>query len=78
MAIVFKDFTKDVVKIDSIPSKSIDYIKGWLNDSNIKYYELRANLVWKEVLKSIMQDPNGFAENGGWDFLDINVRSLQK
>lgn len=41
MAIVFKDFKKDVLRIDSIPSTSLDAIKEWLDTTDLKYYESR-------------------------------------
>ncbi|GFR48098.1 hypothetical protein Agub_g9783 [Astrephomene gubernaculifera] len=71
MAIVFKDFTRDVLRIDAIPSKSLEGIKGWLTDMGIKYYESKLNLQWKPILKNILADPVGFVEQGGWDFLDM-------
>ncbi|GIL93381.1 hypothetical protein Vretifemale_20793, partial [Volvox reticuliferus] len=71
MAIVFKDFTRDVLRIDAIPSKSLEGIKGWLTDMGIKYYESKLNLQWKPILKNILADPVGFVDQGGWDFLDI-------
>lgn len=40
----------------------------------IKYYESKLNLQWKPILKNILADPVGFVEQGGWDFLDIEVR----
>jgi hypothetical protein len=53
MAIVFKDFSKDVLRIDAIPSKKLDTVKDWLTSVSIKYYESRLNLAWKPILKSI-------------------------
>ncbi|KAF5837808.1 FACT complex subunit-domain-containing protein [Dunaliella salina] len=76
MAIVFKDFSRDVLRIDAIPSKSLDTIKDWLNSVNIKYYESKLNLAWKPILKSIQEDPEGFVENGGWEFLNMDVSAL--
>ncbi|KAK9903552.1 hypothetical protein WJX75_008667 [Coccomyxa subellipsoidea] len=70
MAIVPKDLTKDVIRIDAIPQQSLDTIREWLTSMNIKYYESKMNLNWKPILKSITDDPDGFVENGGWDFLD--------
>ncbi|KAI3719153.1 hypothetical protein L6452_20047 [Arctium lappa] len=44
MAIVFKDFKRDVFRIDSIPSTALDGIKEWLDTTDIKYYENRLNM----------------------------------
>ncbi|KAL6764928.1 global transcription factor [Haematococcus lacustris] len=71
MAIVFKDFTQEVVHIQAIEAKSLDTIKDWLNSMNIKYYENKLNLAWKPILKSIQDDPEGFIREGGWEFLNM-------
>jgi nucleosome binding factor SPN SPT16 subunit len=55
MAIVFKDFKRDILRIDAIPSTSLDGIKEWLNSMNIKYYESRMNLNWRPILKTILE-----------------------
>lgn len=73
MAIVFKDFKRDVLRIDAIPSTSLDGIKEWLNSMNIKYYESRLNLNWRPILKTILDDPDKFIEDGGWEFLNLEV-----
>lgn len=71
MAIVFKDFSKDVLRIDAIPSKSLESIQDWLTSVGIKYYESKLNLQWRPILKHILSDPHGFVEEGGWGFLDM-------
>ncbi|ONK78791.1 uncharacterized protein A4U43_C02F22470 [Asparagus officinalis] len=73
MAIVFKDFNKDVFRIDSIPSTSLDAIKEWLDATDLKYYESRLNLNWKPILKTITDDPEKFIEDGGWEFLNLEA-----
>ncbi|KAH7421678.1 hypothetical protein KP509_13G070600 [Ceratopteris richardii] len=73
MAIVFKDFKRDVLRIDAIPSTSLDGIKEWMNSMNIKYYESRMNLNWRPILKTILDDPEKFIEDGGWEFLNMEV-----
>ncbi|KAL3843575.1 hypothetical protein ACJIZ3_000978 [Penstemon smallii] len=73
LAIVFKDFKKDVIRIDSIPSSSLDGIKEWLDTTDIKYYESRLNLNWKPILKTITEDPQQFIEEGGWEFLNLEA-----
>ncbi|PRQ42486.1 putative peptidase M24, FACT complex subunit Spt16p/Cdc68p, creatinase/Aminopeptidase P/Spt16 [Rosa chinensis] len=71
LAIVFKDFKKDVLRIDSIPSTALEGLKEWLDDTEIKYYESRMNLSWKPILKTITEDPQSFLDNGGWEFLNL-------
>ncbi|XWS58058.1 hypothetical protein CRYUN_Cryun08bG0002600 [Craigia yunnanensis] len=73
MTIVFKDFKRDVLRIDSIPSTSLDGIKEWLNTTDLKYYESRLNLNWRPILKTITDDPEKFIEDGGWEFLNMEV-----
>lgn len=73
MAIVFKDFKRDVFRIDSIPSTSLDGIKEWLDTTDLKYYESRLNLNWRPILKTITDDPEKFIEDGGWEFLNMEV-----
>ncbi|KAA8545293.1 hypothetical protein F0562_020077 [Nyssa sinensis] len=73
MTIVFKDFKRDVLRIDSIPSSSLDGIKEWLDTTDLKYYESRLNLNWRPILKTITDDPQRFIEDGGWEFLNMEV-----
>ncbi|CAD6343072.1 unnamed protein product [Miscanthus lutarioriparius] len=73
MAIVFKDFKKDVLRIDSIPSASLDAIKEWLDTTDLKYYESRLNLNWRPILKTIIDDPQKFIDDGGWEFLNMEA-----
>jgi uncharacterized Fe-S radical SAM superfamily protein PflX len=61
-----------VHRIDAIDSRNLDTIKEWLNSVNIKYYESKMNLNWKPILKTILDDPQKFVEEGGWDFLDLD------
>ncbi|KAK9074443.1 hypothetical protein SSX86_007041 [Deinandra increscens subsp. villosa] len=73
MAIVFKDFKRDVLRIDSIPSTSLDGIKEWLDTTDIKYYESRLNMNWRAILKTIIDDPQEFISQGGWEFLNLEA-----
>ncbi|KAL3843574.1 hypothetical protein ACJIZ3_000977 [Penstemon smallii] len=73
MTVVFKNFKKDVMRIDSIPTSSLDGIKEWLDTTDIKYYESRLNLNWKQILKTITEDPDQFIEDGGWEFLNLEA-----
>jgi nucleosome binding factor SPN SPT16 subunit len=73
MVFIWKDLNRDVGRIDAIPSKNLETIKDWLNSIEIKFYESKVNLNWKNIAKSIKEDPEGFVENGGWSFLDAEA-----
>ncbi|KAM1749380.1 hypothetical protein ACFX1T_010134 [Malus domestica] len=73
LTVVFKDFKRDVFRIDSIPSTSLDGIKEWLDTTDLKYYESRLNLNWRPILKTITDDPEKFIEDGGWEFLNMDI-----
>ena len=73
MAIVFKDFTKDVHRIDQITIQNLDNLKQWLATLDIKYYEGKANLNWKPLLRQIREDPDEWLESGGWEFLNNEI-----
>ncbi|CAB4285081.1 unnamed protein product [Prunus armeniaca] len=73
MTIVFKDFKRDVLRIDSIPSTALDGIKEWLDTTDLKYYESRLNLNWRQILKTITDDPQSFIDDGGWEFLNLEA-----
>lgn len=68
MVFVFQDLKRDVVRIEVIPMASLDKIKDWLNDSNLKYYESKLNLNWRMVLKAL--DKPGSDKNDRWEFLN--------
>lgn len=70
MVFIFKDYTKKVVMITSIPMKQLDQIKEWLNSCDIKYTEGLQSFNWQKIMKTIVDDPEGFFDNGGWTFLE--------
>jgi nucleosome binding factor SPN SPT16 subunit len=70
LVFVQKDWTKSTVHINAIPIDSLETIKDWLDSCNIKYYEGNISLNWKSVMQKIRDDPKGFWEDGGWDFLE--------
>eukprot|EP01135_Chromosphaera_perkinsii_P007045 Nk52_evm24s675 gene=Nk52_evmTU24s675 len=70
LVFVFKDYTKPVKSISSIPTQSLDAVKEWLDSCDIKYTEGPQNLNWPRIMKTINEDPEDFFANGGWEFLD--------
>ena len=68
MVFVFQDLKRDVMRIEVIPMTSLDKIKDWLNDINMKYYESKLNLNWRQVLKTL--DHPDSDRNDRWEFLN--------
>jgi len=73
MTIVFKDYNREPIRIDAIPSSSAEPIKEWLTGCNIKFYESRMNLNWRSIMKTINDDIEHFVEEGGWEFLNMEA-----
>ena len=70
MVFIFKDYNKKVMVVGSIPMNMLDHVKDWLNNVDIKYTEGVQSLNWTKIMKTITDDPEGFFEDGGWNFLD--------
>ncbi|GJJ12499.1 hypothetical protein Clacol_006742 [Clathrus columnatus] len=69
MILVFKDFKKAPLSINSIPSSQMDDVKHWLDSSDIPIMESRLNLNWGPIMKSINDDPYEFFLQGGWQVI---------
>lgn len=70
MVFVFKDYSRKTSMINAIPMQMLDHVKEWLNSCDIRYSEGVQSLNWAKVMKTIIDDPDGFFEQGGWSFLD--------
>ncbi|XP_050399459.1 FACT complex subunit spt16 [Patella vulgata] len=70
MVFVFKDYSRKIAMINSIPMQVLDHVKEWLNSCDIRYTEGVQSLNWTKIMKTIIDDPEGFFDNGGWTFLD--------
>jgi nucleosome binding factor SPN SPT16 subunit len=66
LVLVFKDFKKVPIHINSIPMAQVEAIKDWLDSVDICYLEGPINLNWNNIMKSVNEDPKGFFEDGGW------------
>merc|ERR1719312_225688 len=70
MVFIFKDYSKKISMVTAIPMTMLDHVKEWLNSCDIKYTEGIQSLNWTKIMKTIVDDPEGFFESGGWSFLD--------
>jgi nucleosome binding factor SPN SPT16 subunit len=67
MIIIFKNYTKQVKHIDNIPKVNLQQIKTWLNSESILFIEGGSiNIKWDKYLKTIVDDPEAFVQEGGW------------
>lgn len=72
MVFVFKDYTRKTSMVAAVPMTSIDSVKAWLDNCDIRYTEGIQSLNWGKIMKTITDDPEGFFDQGGWSFLDPN------
>lgn len=66
MVFVFKDLTKPVVHINTIPMELLEDIKNWLTDVDIPFSEGQMNVNWGALMKTILSNPYAFFADGGW------------
>jgi len=69
LVLVFKDFTRTPLHINSIPSAQLDDVKNWLDSVDIPLAEGPVNLNWGPIMKTITDSPYDFFQTGGWNFL---------
>ncbi|KAG8190381.1 hypothetical protein JTE90_022025 [Oedothorax gibbosus] len=70
MVFVFKEYHRKVAMVNAIPMNMLDHVKEWLNSCDIRYTEGIQSLNWTKIMKTIVDDPEGFFDSGGWSFLD--------
>jgi len=69
MVVVFKDYNRIPVHINTIPVESLDPVKDWLDSVDIPFSEGPLNLNWATIMKTVTSDPHQFFVDGGWSFL---------
>ena len=69
MAFVFKDFSRPVKKIYTIPMENLDMLKSWADENDILFGEGNLNLNWTIIMNTIKDDPHKFVSDGCWNFI---------
>lgn len=72
MVFVYKDYSKPVQRITSVPTEKFEQVKNWLTSIEVKYYESAATLSWNKVMKHIQEHPEDFINDGGWDVIFVD------
>ena len=73
MAIIFKDFSKPIKRITTIPMESLDMLKTWADENDILFGEGLYNMNWTSIMNNIKEAPDQFIEDGAWNFLAENA-----
>lgn len=69
LVLVYKDYTRPVTHINSIPVTEIDDVRDWLTEMAVPFYEGQLNLNWPQIMKTIIADPHQFYQEGGWNIM---------
>ncbi|KAF9072976.1 FACT complex subunit SPT16 [Rhodocollybia butyracea] len=77
LCLIFKDFTKPPLHINSIQSSSMDDVKNWLDSVDIAMAEGPVNLNWGPIMKHINESPYEFFQGGGWTFLSGTTQGAE-
>jgi len=64
---VNKDYSRQGRHVSNVSVESLETLKKWLNEVNIVWYEVKSNLNWDAILKTIRGDLVAFVENGGFE-----------
>ncbi|KAF7683733.1 FACT complex subunit spt16 [Astathelohania contejeani] len=70
ITIVLKN--KQVESILSVYQTELNKLKEYFDLKNVCFIEIAVNLQWNNLIKTIMQNPIGFYETGGWSELQAD------
>ncbi|KAL6122459.1 hypothetical protein NUSPORA_00496 [Nucleospora cyclopteri] len=74
---VLKDKTKQPVNIGAIETTKLNWIKSTFDNLNLVFMETKVNINWSNLMATIMKDPIGFYESGGWTELMVEEEEEQ-
>lgn len=69
LVFIFKDHSIAPVNITAIPMSNLEAVKDWLDSVDVLFAESTVNYNWTNIMKTVVEDPIGFYEMGGWSYL---------
>ena len=75
LVFIFKDHTLPPVHITSIPMSNLEAVKDWLDSVDVLFAESKVNFNWTNIMKTVIEDPIGFYEMGGWNYIQPDAEN---
>lgn len=75
LVFIFKDHTIAPVHITAIPMANLEAVKDWLDSVDVLFAESTVNYNWTNIMKTVVEDPIGFYEMGGWSYLQPDAEN---
>ena len=75
LVFIFKDHSLPPVHITAIPMSNLEPVKDWLDSVDVLFAESTVNYNWTNIMKSVVEDPVGFYEMGGWSYLQPDAEN---
>ena len=72
LVFIFKDHSRPPVHVTSIPMSSLEAVKDWLDSMDVLFAESTVNFNWTNIMKTVVDDPVGFYDMGGWSYLQAD------
>lgn len=67
LTFIYKD--KTFISVTSIDSKSMDYLREFIDSRDVCFIQTTQNINWSNLLKTIQEDAISFYKDGGWSSL---------
>lgn len=75
LVFIFKDHTLPPVHITAIPMSNLEAVKDWLDSVDVLFAESKVNFNWTNIMKTVIEDPIGFYEMGGWNYIQPDAEN---
>ena len=75
LVFIFKDHSLPPVHITSIPMSNLEAVKDWLDSVDVLFAESKVNFNWTNIMKTVIEDPIGFYEMGGWNYIQPDAEN---
>ena len=54
---------------------NLEAVKDWLDSVDVLFAESKVNFNWTNIMKTVIEDPIGFYEMGGWNYIQPDAEN---